>query len=414
MTVAITRSTNPAIREVNRDLAAAQDTQILRAVAMVDAMPDRGQADQLVAPLRARLARLRPPRPLRFARLLFLPMDPLIVSPARWRISDATIPRTVIPVIAATLRQAMPDAEAVERLIRGRITAETDVVEHAGGMLWSRAATLLQTPPPPIGWDATGLALTAYLPLARRIGAMLSQADRLSRLANDAARGLSPPDIRLIQSMIAAATTFESPAQSMLIALLLSRVPEAAPVLARVATSLGPRGEALLRESWDDASGLLVDQLERPGAAEDQLGGADLTDASATARRLILLIAALETDTIPPARRDRLGQIRRRVAASCEALFTERMTAALLEPLRAGCPDPAHDIEAAARGLRALETEARRIAGGKLFDTLLSEASNTLRDAATLNVLERISAIRLMEILAGPEAAMSLLTGIPR
>ena len=69
MAGAITRSTNPAIREVNRDLAAAQDTQILRAVAMVDAMPDRGQADQLVAPLRARLARLRPPRPLRFARI---------------------------------------------------------------------------------------------------------------------------------------------------------------------------------------------------------------------------------------------------------------------------------------------------------------------------------------------------------
>ena len=64
---------------------------------MVDAMPNRGAADQLIAPLRARLAHLRPPRPLRFARLLFLPLDPLIVPAARWRAAQPAIPRTVIP-----------------------------------------------------------------------------------------------------------------------------------------------------------------------------------------------------------------------------------------------------------------------------------------------------------------------------
>src|SRR5580704_264145 len=103
MAVPHTRSSNPAIREVARGLAAARDEQILKAVAMVDAMPDRGAADQLIAPLRKRLAHLRPPRPLRFARLLFLPLDPLIVPAARWRIEQPTIPRSAIPSLAGAL-----------------------------------------------------------------------------------------------------------------------------------------------------------------------------------------------------------------------------------------------------------------------------------------------------------------------
>ena len=107
MAEVLTRSTNPAIREVARGLAGARDAQILQVVAMVDGMPNRGAADQLIAPLRGRLARLRPPRPLRFARLLFLPLDPLIVPAARWRAEHPSIPRTVIPVLAAAIEAAL-------------------------------------------------------------------------------------------------------------------------------------------------------------------------------------------------------------------------------------------------------------------------------------------------------------------
>src|ERR1700712_4282876 len=103
MPAPLTRSSNPAIREVSRGLAQARDEQILKVVAMVDAMPERGAADQLIAPLRARLAQLRPPRPLRFARLLFLPLDPLIVSALRWRAEQPTIPRSAIPSLAAAV-----------------------------------------------------------------------------------------------------------------------------------------------------------------------------------------------------------------------------------------------------------------------------------------------------------------------
>jgi hypothetical protein len=53
---------------IQTSLAHAADAQIARVVAMVDAMPERGSADALIAPLRPRLAALRPTRPLSFTR----------------------------------------------------------------------------------------------------------------------------------------------------------------------------------------------------------------------------------------------------------------------------------------------------------------------------------------------------------
>src|ERR1019366_3719591 len=113
-----------------------------------DAMPSRGPADQLIAPLRGRLARLRPPRPLRFARLLFLPLDPLIVPAARWRAEQPTIPRTVIPVLAAAVEAAFgATGRTVASMIEGRTTEDTAVVDAAGALLWGHAgAWLLDAP----------------------------------------------------------------------------------------------------------------------------------------------------------------------------------------------------------------------------------------------------------------------------
>src|SRR5580698_2227106 len=136
MVEVLTRSASSAIREAARRLADARDAQIMQVVAMVDAMPNRGSADQLIAPLRDRLTRLRPPRPLRFARLLFLPLDPLIVPPARWRLEHPTIPRSVIPLLAAAVETAMgPAGQRVAAMIAGRSTEDRGVIDQAGRLL---------------------------------------------------------------------------------------------------------------------------------------------------------------------------------------------------------------------------------------------------------------------------------------
>ena len=411
MTVPFTRSLNPAIRDVNRGLAAARDAQIERVVAMVDAMPVRGEADQIIAPLRPRLARLRPPRPLRFARLMFLPLDPLIVPATRWRPGDHSLPRTAIPVLAAAMEEA-PGAvvQSVAAMILGRTTQDRAIVEAAGALLWPHAAAALLTCPAPADWDTTGLGPRTYLPLARSIAALLSQAVVLRRLTADAAEGLVPPEPGGIQALLAGAWSVNPDVQPMMIALLLAHIPEAAPVLAKLLSSLDQSDQVSMRRAEELAAEVLLEQLESPGGAEGQLGGEDLVDVAATVRRLTALLTVLEVDPIPPGRRDRVAELRRRIQTSCQSLFNERLTADLLEPLYAcSSPDGAWGLETAARGLRALETEARRAGGDAVYNGLLRDAADSVRAVVVAGKVGQAGGLRLMEILAGPDVALALL-----
>jgi hypothetical protein len=418
MAALLTRSSNPAIREVARDLAAARDEQILRAVAMVDAMPDRGSADQLIAPLRGRLAQLRPPRPLRFARLLFMPLDPLIVPATRWRLEQPTIPRTAIPCLAASVAEALGAVgRTVMAMIEGHTTQDHEVVAEAGALLWHSAAKVLVEAKLPAGWEGTGLGLQVHAPLAHRIAALLFQGDRLLRWMADAAQGLVPPEINAVQAMLEDAIRRDPDAQPMIIALMLARIPEVAPLLLRVATLLGQgapgqRGGTAMRHAGEQAADLLLAQLEAPGGVEAHVGGQDLGEAGATVRRLTTLLGALQGETLSRDRRDRLVEVRGRIQAGCQTLFTERLSTDLLDPLRAcvpgSGPEVGWELETAARGLRALETEARRAGGERTYDVLLGRAADTVREITVQGGLERVEGLRLMEIVAGPEVALAL------
>jgi hypothetical protein len=409
-----TRSSNPAIREVSRGLSEAGDEKILQVVRMVDAMPVRGAADQLIAPLRARLARLRPPRPLRFARLLFLPLDPLIVPAARWRPQLPSIPRTAIPVLAAAMEAALgAPGRTILAMIEGHTTRDEAVVEATGALLWPLAARALLEATPPANWETTGLGIQVHKPLTRHCGALLSQAVLLRRMISDAAHGLVPPEAADVQAFLAGAIEHDPDVLPMAITVLLARIPETAPMLMRVASILGQREGALFRHASEQAADTLLDQLDAPGAAEGQLGGQDLAQAGAAARRLTLLLGALDGEALSKDRRERLNDLRARIDAGCQALFAERLATDLLEPLRAcvadGDPDGVWELESAARGLRALETEARRCGEHKLYDRLLGEAADIIREVIAGGGINRGGGLRLIEIVAGPEAALALL-----
>jgi hypothetical protein len=412
MSASPTRSANPAIREVSRGLVDARDEQILRVVAMVDAMPNRGAADELIAPLRMRLAQLKPPRPLRFARLLFLPLDPLIVPAAHWRAGQSTIPRSAIPSLAASVATELGTvARKVAAMIEGRTTQEVELVAAAGALLWRPAAELLADAKLPPDWETTGLAAPVLKALARRIGALLFQAERLQRWMADAAQGLSPPEIHGVQAVVENTIRRDPDAQPMIVALLLARIPDVAPLLVRVAPLLGQRGGALMRSAGEQAADMLLNQLEAPGGTEAHLGGQDLAEAGITVRRLTSLLGALQDESVTPARRDRLIDVRERIKAGCQALFTERMATDLLDPLHAcmpqSGPDAGWELETAARGLRALETEARRAGGDKTYDLLLGQAAKAVREITENGGLERVGGLRLLEIVAGPEVALA-------
>ena len=56
------------IRDLKREMADASNSKILSIVAALDSVADCGSADDLISPIRARLAKLQPPRRLRFSR----------------------------------------------------------------------------------------------------------------------------------------------------------------------------------------------------------------------------------------------------------------------------------------------------------------------------------------------------------
>ena len=146
---------------LRQDVLDAEDARLLRIVHFVDRLPDRGDADALLAPLRPRLEVLRPPRPLNLRRLMFLPLDPLIVAPQRWKPGALGIPRTVLPpLIAAVLKAIGPVAADVQARIDGHQMLNADVVLDAGEVLWPAAAAAL-----------AGDGLTLALPAGNAIDA---------------------------------------------------------------------------------------------------------------------------------------------------------------------------------------------------------------------------------------------------
>src|SRR6185312_5612318 len=194
----------------------------------------------------------------------------------------------------------------------------------------------------------------------------------------------------------------------------LARVPSCGAVLRR-RTERRDGMQTALRRAEAQAAAALVDSLETAGATEAQVLGTDLAEAASEVRRLATLLRGLATDAIPD-RRDRVTALRQRLDTACRARFAEGLASEFLAPLGAQAvkTDRAMQavLETAARRLRALETEGRRIGGGPVYDSMLAEAVATVTAARPDAMLSMAHKVRLVELLAGPEAALALLEAV--
>jgi hypothetical protein len=406
-----TRVPHEEMRVVSRSLSAAGDGQIMRVVAMVDGLEKRGAVDRIIAPLRPRLAELRPSRPLRFTRLLFLPLDPLIVPAARWRPGSATVPRTALESIALTVRAALgPVAAAVDAAIAGRSLEDGDIIGEAGRMLWPHAGALLAGSPELAGWDGTGLPAATAGDLSRAVGGVLLAAVSLRGLAAEAGAGMAL-EPGPVQAALAEAAASGGEALAMAVAVLLAWLPEAAELLPRGCSVLGPDGPALMRLAAGQAAEVLLGRLEAQGASDDMLA-VSLDETGAEVSRVTTLLDALD-GAGPPERRRRLSAIRGRLEESCRSRFAKGMENGVSAPLRTMGPSPAQeelaDMENAARGLRQLEGAARKLGGGQYYDGALQDAVTAVRASPADGALGLADKIRLVEILAGSDEADALM-----
>ena len=227
------------LHALSRSLASARDEQVMRAVAMVDGMSERGAADAIIAPLRPRLAALRPARPMRFARLLFLPLNPLIVPAPKWNPGSATVPRSALAPLAAAVREAIePVDEAIDAAIVGHSAEDKEIVAQAGEALWPLAGSTLTMAPELPGWSDTGLPAATAAGIARAVGAVLLAVVPLRHLLAEAETGMTlPPEP--VQTILNVVAPFGNEALAMVGEVLLTCLPETGRQLARKTSAVG-------------------------------------------------------------------------------------------------------------------------------------------------------------------------------
>ncbi len=406
MTSPIPRRGDPAVTELVRSLATASERQLLRIVAAVDGMSARGVADDLIAPIRHRLVSLHPARPLRFARLVFLPLDRLIVPASDWRPTHALIPRTAIVPLAQVVEAGLgAELAAIKRAIHNRRTDQAGVVAALGATLWPRAGSILAGSGGPGDRDMTGLDEPAYRELAHCIAAVLSAAPALDRICAETIPALALPDPAAFRAMVRQVSGSAPDALPMLVALLMLRLPQAVHLLYN---SRSDGSAAGLRAATDQAADLILEQLEHAGSP---LAATPLTGAAAAVGRIAMLLDQLHRDHVSIERRKQLHGLRRKLDAHFKARFEAGLDSGLLAALGElpDVPDARQisRLETTARGLRALEWEARRFGSGDSYDRSLARAAETvLGRNSGIGFADRL---RLIEILAGSEAALKIL-----
>lgn len=395
-------------KQLGAALADAPDEAVGRAVAMLDGMSERGEADAVLERVRPRLRRLRPPRPLRLERLLMLPLEGALVAPSAWKGNPAEIPRNAIGPIAVTVRGALgPLAREIEAAASGHTTADAALVATLGQRLWL-AAGAVTLPGLPPRWVESGLPAEMALPVFSLCGAVWRHAPVLwaARLAAED----DPPEPLVQAALVPLAA--EGPAPLTVGMALLIRQAVTPALVAAVAVALLPAVGAVAERELDGA----LDDL-----AQAVLAATTPAAMAAAATRLDRALADLETHGAAAQRERQRRQavlMRRGGAEACHARFTEALRGGLLGPVvqAAGGP-PAADaevtaLEETARDLRRLEMAGRRLGREDAFDRARRDATQRLLAlGAAPRGLRRVDVARLVEILAGTDAALPLLAG---
>ena len=406
-TSASASATRTVVREVVSCLDNAKDEALARVVAIVDALPIRGAADALIAPMRPRLALLRPARPLSFARLLFTPLDPVIVTPSGWRRGKLGIPRTIIVPIAMQVRRELADtATAIEASLVGCTTNDRHAILQAGEILWRAAAELLARLPMPSDWPSvTGLSEADHAVLARACTIVLTPAATTERIIAGLCDGEAPDAATLREILVG--TVSAGPLEvSTLLAVLLTRIPNGAQLVTAAMELTSGQPDAQRSAVVDHAIEFILDGIEAFAGSDP-----DLDRTIAAGCRIAAMLQFLEQPgpAFRPSRKARIDAMRRDIDDNYRARFAaelDRRVARVSEALGPSATDAeVENLERTIRDLRRLETAGRRLGGAEHYDRKLRQATAQMR-ASGLPLMDRV---RLVEIMEGPKAALALL-----
>ena len=404
---------------LRREIVHADDEKIGKIVAYVDQVGDAEINRALLDALRGRVALLRPVRPLRLSRLLFIPLDPLIVSPAKWRPDNPRVPRSALsPLFSLVMRQIGADVATLHGMVEGQTTQSEAAIAQAGGALWPRAAAILRAATPPPEWEQTRLPEALFSPMARAVAAVLWRGRDLLQLARNAQNRDASHDVHLVGDIMAKLADETPESAALVIQLVLLHAPQA---IVHVRQAILTIQNAHENMTMHRALSLGVDQcltyVECEADCVRKIAKGSVRQATEEIKLVARVLNAIDKDPSAAAHRSRLRAMREQMDKASQARFKNGILEDLARAVTA-LKQPASSteqtqMETSARDLRALEGAARQFGNSTCYDQHLLHTADVARSAFAAGTISLPRACRLLEILSGPEAAMAFYQRAP-
>ena len=393
-----------AVASISKRTSVASDTVLRQVLAVLEAVPSREELDPIIEAARPRLKLLRPPRPLTFARMLFLPFDGAVVADKAWETGVGRFPRPALLPIANAIREAMgPAAEEITANLSGRNFLDVLELDNAGRMLWAEAARLAPELQFPNDSVMTGLDPQQCRELLDTAAAIWRHADAIweAKLAS-----FSGPSTELVINALRGPAREGMAVFSMALFSLLDRAHSPGSVL-KTAARLSPQAGSIADLKLEELSLLPVPSLP----IEDPVRAAHM------AEEYVLLLKELES---APAgriknRREFIAPLIEKIGEAAEATATRiverQFLPALENPNMTRSAAIVVNLEHLARSLRRLEDAGRRAGQSEAFDVLQQRCAQKLR--VTFRILDggglqAFQVSRIAEILLGTETAIAM------
>ncbi len=388
------------------NLGTISDENLLRIMTMIDRLPGRSRLDPLLTDIRPRLSQLRPPRPVTFTRLLFMPLAGALVDQADWRREPETVPRTALHLISALISDLLGEtSQGLAEALRPNVFSDFAVVERFGRPLWENAARVGERINPDTRWADAGFSPEDFRSIMRLATGVWRHADAVwdvlrlgdSPVALDAIKGaLSGP---ASDSLAVFSATFRT---------LLRAVRNPSAFASLVAGGMPPGTSEIVienLENWIEGTLPKLAECEASEAAEraEELG------------KMVEILGQTAFFQIPR-RRKLLSSFFWRLEEHCRVLLLEIVNEQILPALTPSSA-PFSDIafaqlERQSRAARRLEILGRHFGNDPSYDEAqqrVIKAFVAARKGSEGLAITPVDLLRLGESLLGREKARALL-----
>ena len=392
------------LSRISKRTSMASDSVLQQVVAVLEAVPSRAMLDPIIETARPRLKLLRPPRPVTFARILFLPFDGAVVPLKEWSMGSAKLPRPALMPISEAIQTAMgPEAEKISANLGGRSFFDVLQVDSEGRTLWAEAARLAPTLSFPEGLPAAGLDAAQSRQLLELAAGIWRHADGIweAKLAC-----FSGPSSELVAAALKGPAEEGEAVFSIALLSLLDRAQSPGSVLA-TAARLSPIASNIADQKLRELQNAPLPILP----AEDPVRAAHIAAEYVALLKELESILSSRSDARQAVITPLLEKIGGAIKEVTQQIIQRQFLPALNEPNAKRRAAVVLNIEILARALGRLEEAGRRAGRFEAFDKL--QVSHAVKLRSILNGLDggglqRHDVIRIADILLGAEKAMEL------